>query len=85
MSPKQIALSFAVGFSLAWNPFLGLHTAIILLACFLSRRLHRPIMFLACYLNNPWTMVPMATATLPVSPPTLEKNPWRRSMVWAWR
>jgi uncharacterized protein (DUF2062 family) len=61
MTSEQIAFSFAVGFSLAWNPLLGLHTAIILLACFLFRRLHRPIMFLACYINNPWTMVPMAT------------------------
>ena len=61
MTAEQIALSFGVGFSLAWNPFLGLHTSIILLACFLTRRLHRPIMFLACYLNNPWTMVPMAS------------------------
>jgi len=61
MTCEQIALSFGVGFSLAWNPFLGLHTTIILVACFLTRRLHRPIMFLACYLNNPWTMVPMAT------------------------
>jgi uncharacterized protein (DUF2062 family) len=63
MTSEQIALSFGVGFSLAWNPLLGLHTAIVLLACFLSRRLHRPIMFLACFINNPWTMVPMATAS----------------------
>ena len=61
MSPEQLALSFGVGFSLGWNPFIGLHTSIVLLACLLTRRLHRPIMFLACYLNNPWTMVPMAT------------------------
>ena len=63
MTSEQIALSFGIGFSLAWNPFLGLHTGLILLVCFLSRRLHRPIMFLACYINNPWTMVPMATAS----------------------
>jgi len=63
MTPEQIALSFALGFSMAWNPLLGLHTALILLACFLSRRLHRPIMLLACYINNPWTMVPMASAS----------------------
>lgn len=63
MTSEQIALSFGVGFSLAWNPLLGLHTAIVLLACFLSRRLHRPIMLLACFINNPWTMVPMATAS----------------------
>ncbi len=63
MTSEQIALSFGVGFSLAWNPFLGLHTATVLLACFLSRRLHRPMMLLACYINNPWTMVPMATTS----------------------
>lgn len=61
MSPEQLALSFAVGFSMSWNPFLGLHTAIVLLACLLTRRLHRPMVILACYINNPWTMVPMAT------------------------
>lgn len=63
MTPHQVALSFGIGFSLAWNPFLGLHTSIILILCFIFRRLHRPIMFLACYLNNPWTMVPMATGS----------------------
>lgn len=61
MTSEQIALSFGVGFCLAWNPFLGLHTATILLACLISKKLHRPIMLIACYLNNPWTMVPMAS------------------------
>jgi len=63
MTAEQIALSFGLGFSLAWNPFLGLHTTLVLLMCFLSRRLHRPVMFLAAFLNNPWTMVPIATAS----------------------
>jgi uncharacterized protein (DUF2062 family) len=63
MSPEQVALSFAIGFSLAWNPFLGLHTWLILLLCIIFRRLHRPLMLLACYLNNPWTMLPMASAS----------------------
>jgi uncharacterized protein (DUF2062 family) len=61
MTPGQIALSFGIGFAMAWNPFLGLHTWLILLLCLLFRSLHRPLMLLACYLNNPWTMVPMAT------------------------
>jgi uncharacterized protein (DUF2062 family) len=61
MSPEQVALSFAIGFSLAWNPFLGLHTWVVLLLCIIFRRLHRPLMLLACYLNNPWTMLPMAS------------------------
>jgi uncharacterized protein (DUF2062 family) len=63
MTPHQVALSFAIGFSLAWNPLIGLHTWIILLLCFLFRKLHRPLMLLACYINNPWTMVPMATTS----------------------
>jgi hypothetical protein len=63
MSPQQVALSFAIGLSLAWNPFIGLHTWIILLLCFVFQRLHRPLMLLVCYVNNPWTMVPMATAS----------------------
>jgi uncharacterized protein (DUF2062 family) len=63
MTSEQIALSFAVGFAMSWNPFLGLHTGIILLACLLARRLHRPLVILACFINNPWTMVPIATAS----------------------
>ena len=58
---EQVAFSFAIGFSLAWNPFIGLHTWIILLLCLFFRKLHRPLMLLACYLNNPWTMLPMAS------------------------
>ena len=63
LSPRQVAWSFAIGFSIAWNPFLGLHTAMILLLCLAFRRLHRPLLFIAAFINNPWTMVPMATAS----------------------
>jgi uncharacterized protein (DUF2062 family) len=63
LTPEQVALSFAIGFSLAWNPFIGLHTLAILALCFIFRRLHRPLMLLACFINNPWTMVPMASVS----------------------
>ncbi|HJV23485.1 MAG TPA: DUF2062 domain-containing protein [Holophagaceae bacterium] len=63
LTPKRVAWSFAIGFSIAWNPFLGLHTAMILLLCLFARKLHRPLIFLACFINNPWTMVPMATTS----------------------
>jgi len=63
MTPEQVALSFAIGISLAWNPFIGLHTWIILVLCILFRKLHRPLMLLACYVNNPWTMLPMASVS----------------------
>jgi uncharacterized protein (DUF2062 family) len=63
LSPEQVAWSFAIGLSMAWNPFLGTHTWLILLICFFARQLHRPLIFLACFINNPWTLVPMATAS----------------------
>ena len=63
MSPEQVALSFAIGFAMAWNPLIGLHTTLILLLCLVFKRLHRPLMLLACFINNPWTVVPMATVS----------------------
>lgn len=63
LTERQIAWSFALGLAMAWNPLLGTHTWLILLMCFFSRHLHRPLMFLACFINNPWTLVPMATAS----------------------
>jgi uncharacterized protein (DUF2062 family) len=63
MTPEQVALSFAIGFSISWNPLIGIHTVLILVLCIIFRRLHRPLMLLACYINNPWTMLPMASAS----------------------
>ncbi|MBS1785333.1 MAG: DUF2062 domain-containing protein [Acidobacteria bacterium] len=61
LSPEQIAWSFALGLSVAFNPLVGLHTVMVLAFCFLFRRLHMPLMFLGAFINNPWTMVPIAT------------------------
>ena len=61
LSPEQVAWSFALGFSIAWNPLLGLHSAMVFLFCIMFRRLHRPLMIMAMLVNNPWTVVPMAT------------------------
>ena len=63
LSEQQVAWSFAIGFAVAWNPLLGLHTILVLLLCALFRGLHRPLMLLAAFINNPWTLVPMATAS----------------------
>lgn len=63
LTPEQVAWSFAIGFAIAWNPLLGTHTWMILAICFAFRRLHRPLMLIAAFINNPWTMVPMATAS----------------------
>ena len=61
LSPRQVALSFAIGFAICWNPLIGTHTALVLGICLIFRRLHRPLVLLAMLLNNPWTMVPIAT------------------------
>ncbi|MBL0209870.1 MAG: DUF2062 domain-containing protein [Holophagaceae bacterium] len=63
LSAESIAWSFALGLAVAFNPLLGMHTVMILLFCALFRGLHRPLMFLAAFINNPWTMVPIATAS----------------------
>lgn len=64
LSPNVVAWSFAIGFSIAWNPLLGLHTWMVIVLCLVFRRLHRHLMFLAAFINNPWTMVPIATASV---------------------
>lgn len=61
LTPHQVALSFALGFHICWNPLLGLHTALLVLLCLIFKDLHRPLMAMASFLNNPWTMVPIAT------------------------
>src|ERR1035438_3837308 len=63
LSPEQVAWSFALGLSIAWNPLLGLHTGMVFLFCVIFRRLHRPLMIMAMLVNNPWTTVPIATAS----------------------
>jgi len=64
LSPEQVAWSFALGFSIAWNPLVGLHTGMVFLFCIIFRRLHRPLMILAMLINNPWTLVPIASASI---------------------
>jgi len=64
LTPERIAWSFAIGIFLAWNPILGTQTWIALACCFFVKKLHRPLLLLASFLNNPWTMVPIASASL---------------------
>jgi len=62
-TPGEVALSFAIGLSIAWNPMIGLHTVLVIVICMLSKRLHRPLILATIFVNNPWTLVPMATAS----------------------
>lgn len=56
-SPSKLALSFAVGVFIAFSPFPGGHTIIMLAANWLFR-LNFPVLFFSTSFNNPWTLVP---------------------------
>ena len=63
-TPKQIALSFAIGLSVACSPIIGLQTCMIIIICLLFKRLHKSLLFLTCYINNPWTMLPIVSISI---------------------
>jgi uncharacterized protein (DUF2062 family) len=64
LSPERVAWSFAIGFSIAWNPIIGIHTGIAILCCLFFKGIHRPLLLIATFLNNPWTMVPIASLSV---------------------
>ncbi|HJW08193.1 MAG TPA: DUF2062 domain-containing protein [Holophagaceae bacterium] len=61
LTSEQVAWSFALGLTIAFNPLLGLHTALIITFCLLFKRLHRPLIVAGGLVNNPWTTVPIAS------------------------
>ncbi len=63
ITPRQTAASFGLGLAMAFNPLLGLHTGICIALCVIFRKLNRPLLLATMMVNNPWTMVPIATAS----------------------
>jgi len=63
LTPEHIAWSFAIGLSISWNPILGTQTFIALACCFFVKGIHRPTLLLSSFFNNPWTLVPYASAS----------------------
>jgi len=59
-SPHKLALSFSVGVFIAFSPFPGGHTVMMLASKWLMG-LNFPILFFSTSFNNPWTMVPFYT------------------------
>lgn len=57
VSARNLALSASVGVYIAFSPFPGLHTLMMLAATWLFR-LHFPTLFIFSSINNPWTMIP---------------------------
>jgi uncharacterized protein len=54
-TPHELAKAFAAGVFVAFTPFLGLHTAIILIIAW-AFRLNKLAALTGTFLNNPWTI-----------------------------
>jgi len=54
-SPEKLALSFSMGLFIAWSPFPGAHTIMMLITRWIFK-LNFPILFISTSINNPWTM-----------------------------
>jgi uncharacterized protein (DUF2062 family) len=56
---RQLAISFCVGVYIAFSPFPGLHTWMVLVAAW-AFSLNVVVLFASsCLINNPWTMIPV--------------------------
>ena len=83
-TPFRAALAFAIGVFIAWTPALGFHTLLALAIAFLFG-LNRVAVLAGTFVNNPWTFVPIYTASAwlgsfltgsEVSAPRLEGKTW---------
>lgn len=57
ITPKNLALSASVGVYIAFSPFPGAHTLMMVAATWMLG-LHFPTLFILTSINNPWTMIP---------------------------
>jgi len=60
-SPHKLSLSFSVGLYIAFSPFLGMHTIMVLASTWLFS-LNGAAVFAGAVVNNPWTIVPCHAA-----------------------
>jgi len=56
-TPEKLTRSFCMGIYIAFSPFPGMHTIMMLIAKY-ACNLHFPTLFIATSFNNPWTMIP---------------------------
>ena len=57
-SPHKLAFSCACGMYIAFSPYPGFHTFLIIAVSYFFT-LHFPLVFAVASLNNPWTMIPI--------------------------
>lgn len=74
VNPNNIAISFAIGLSIAFTPLIGLHTLIAIVICIIFKKLNKPLTLLACYINNPWTMIPITSISILIGKLILGNN-----------
>ncbi|MFH1644577.1 MAG: DUF2062 domain-containing protein [bacterium] len=56
-TPEKLTQSFCIGLFIAFSPFPGVHSVMMLFAKWWFG-LNLPILFFATSINNPWTIVP---------------------------
>ncbi len=61
-TPARAAVAFALGVFIAWTPVIGFHTLLALGLAFLLG-LNRVAVLAGTFVNNPWTFVPIYTAS----------------------
>ena len=61
-SPQRTALAFSIGSAIAFCPFYGLHT-ILVVFCAWAFRLNFIAVMAGNLINNPWTTIPILGAT----------------------
>jgi len=54
-TPHDLALAFAAGVFVAFSPFIGLHTVLVLLLAW-AFRLNKAVALTGTFVNNPWTI-----------------------------
>jgi len=60
-SARKLSLSFSVGLYIAFSPFLGMHTIMVIVSSWFFS-LNGAAVFAGAVVNNPWTMIPCHTA-----------------------
>lgn len=62
VSIKKLSLSFSTGVFIAFSPFIGVHTLMIIIVCWVTG-LNLAVTLATSYLiNNPWTVLPIMAA-----------------------
>ena len=56
-SSNKLASSFCIGLYIAFSPFPGAHTIMMIISKYIFK-LNFPVLFFATSINNPWTMIP---------------------------